>query len=207
MNTPTTTGLKGRESGMPDASYWETFFNPTCILERLGCSGSCGNVVEFGCGYGTFTLPAAQLLDGTIVAFDIELELVQATIQKADELGRRNVVVQERDIVGSGTGLAEGSMGYALLFNILHIENPLGLLEEAKRVLVPGGKVGIIHWRNDIPTPRGPSFDIRPTPEQCRVWAEEVGLEFVRYEELCCCSWHWGLVMRRPAFSLLTPAP
>jgi hypothetical protein len=22
-------------------------------------------------------------------------------------------------------------------------------------------------------------------------------LEFVRSESLCCCSWHWGLVMRR----------
>lgn len=24
------------------------------------------------------------------------------------------------------------------------------------------------------------------------------GFEFVGSEALCCCSWHWGLVMRRP---------
>ena len=85
-----------------------------------------------------------------------------------------------------------------MLFNILHIENPVRLLQEALRVLSPGGTVGIIHWRCDIPTPRGPSLDIRPTPEQCRSWGEAAGLEFVRYESLCCCSWHWGLVMKRP---------
>lgn len=182
---------------MPDADYWETFFNPTCILERLDCRGAC-DLVEFGCGYGTFTLPAATLVNGKIVAFDIEPELVDTTKAKAAARGFTNVVAMQRDLVASGTGLDADSMGYAMLFNILHIENPVAMLEEARRVLRPGGFVGIIHWRTDIPTPRGPSPDIRPTPEQCRAWAEEAGLEFVRYESLCCCSWHWGLVMRRP---------
>ena len=43
--------MKGRESGMPDDAYWETFFNPRCILERMDCVVPCGDVVEFGCGY------------------------------------------------------------------------------------------------------------------------------------------------------------
>lgn len=56
--------MKGRESGMPDDSCWESFFNPRCILERMDCAGSCGDVVEFGCGYGTFTIPGAELVTG-----------------------------------------------------------------------------------------------------------------------------------------------
>ena len=48
MSASRTVGMKGRESGMPGASYWESFFNPSCILERLGCVGPCGDVVEFG---------------------------------------------------------------------------------------------------------------------------------------------------------------
>ena len=94
--------------------------------------------------------------------------------------------------------MADGQAEYAMLFNILQIEEPMRLLREAYRALAPGGKAGIIHWRNDIETPRGPSMRIRPTADQCRAWGEEAGLEFVRYETLCCCSWHWGLVLRRP---------
>lgn len=193
--------VKGRESGMPDDSYWETFFNPRCILERLDCVGPCGDVVEFGCGYGTFTIPAARLVAGRVVALDIEADMVAGTLRRATEGGLQNVAAEVRDFVASGCGMAEASVGYAMLFNILHIEEPVGLLREAHRVLVPGGLAGVIHWRTDRPTPRGPSMPIRPSLEQCRSWGEEAGLEFVRSESLCCCSWHWGMVMRKPVHS------
>lgn len=190
--------MKGRESAMPEETYWESFFNPLCILERLDCQGMVGDVVEFGCGYGSFTLPAAQLVAGRVYALDIESDMVAETSRKAREAGLTNVVAEVRDFVACGCGRPDESTGYVVLFNILHIENPVGLFREALRVLAPRGIVGIIQWRTDIPTPRGPSPEIRPTAEQCRVWGEEAGLEFVRYESLCCCSWHWGLVMRRP---------
>ena len=190
--------MKGRESGMPDDSHWESFFNTRCILERLDCVGDCGDVVEFGCGYGTFTIPAGQMVKGRVLALDIEPDMVAETKRKAIEAGVANVFAEVRDFVADGCGMANESAGYAMLFNILHIEDPVKLIREARRVLMPGGLVGIIHWRTDIATPRGPSIDIRPSPEQCRSWAEEAGLEFVRSESLCCCSWHWGLVMKRP---------
>ena len=189
--------MKGRESGMPEGSDWETFFDPRCILEKLGCLGHCGDIVEFGCGYGTFTIPAAQLVAGRVFALDIEAEMVAETARKATDAGLANVFAEQRDFVASGCGRADKSAGYAMLFNILHIEDPVALLREAYRVLSPGGTVGIIHWRTDIPTPRGPSLDIRPTPDDCRSWGEAAGLKIVRYESLCCCSWHWGLIMRR----------
>ena len=190
--------MKGRESGMPDESCWGALFNPACVVAKLDCGGACGDVVEFGCGYGTFTLPAAGLVQGRVIALDIEPDMVAATRRKAAESGASNVVASVRDFVTHGSGLPDGQAGYAILFNILHLENPVALLSEACRVLAPGGKVGIIHWRTDIETPRGPSLPIRPTAEQCRTWGESAGLEFVRYESLCCCTWHWGLVMRRP---------
>lgn len=190
--------MKGRESGMPDGTTWEEFFSPRCIVERLDCSGPCGDVIEFGCGYGTFTIPAAQLVQGRVYALDIEPDMVAETTRKAAEAGLRNVSVEVRDFVATGCGRPDRSAGFVMLFNILHIEDPVSLLREAARVLVPGGKAGVIHWRRDIPTPRGPSLDIRPTLEQCRAWGEAAGLEFVRSEGLCCCSWHWGMVLRRP---------
>jgi ubiquinone/menaquinone biosynthesis C-methylase UbiE len=168
------------------------------MVAKLDCTGPCGDVVEFGCGYGTFTIPTAQQVTGRVIALDIEPEMVAETAQKADEAGLLNVVGVVRDFVANGTGLADQSAGRAMLFNILHIENPVGLLGEAYRVLAPGGEAAIVHWRSDIPTPRGPTLAIRPTAEQCRQWGEQAGFEFLRYEELCCCSYHWGLVLRRP---------
>jgi ubiquinone/menaquinone biosynthesis C-methylase UbiE len=155
-------------------------------------------MVEFGCGYGIFTIPAARAVGGRVFALDIEPGMVETTAQKAQEAGLSNVVAETRDFAASGSGRPDASVDYAMLFNILHIEDSVGLLREVRRVLVPGGKTGIIHWRSDLETPRGPALSIRPRPEQCRAWGEQAGLEFVRYETLCCCSWHWGLVMQRP---------
>lgn len=155
-------------------------------------------MVEFGCGYGTFTLPAARAVAGRVFALDIEAELVAETARKARQAGLTNVVAEVRDVLAEGCGRPDDSAGYVMLFNILHVEQPVGLLREAARVLAPGGAAGVIHWRTDVETPRGPPTDIRPTAAQCRAWGEAVGLRFERYESLCCCSWHWGLVMRRP---------
>lgn len=190
--------MKGRESGMPGESYWETFFNPRCMVEKLDCSESRLGIIEFGCGYGHFTVPAAELARGPVFAVDIEPEMVTATLDRVRAAGLRNVVVERRDFVADGCGLTEESVDHAMLYNILHIENPVGLLREAYRALVPGGKVSIIHWRSDIETPRGPSLDIRPRAEQCREWAELAGFKFVRAESLGCCSFHYGLVFERP---------
>jgi hypothetical protein len=41
---------------MPPRDVWEGFFEPDSILEVLGCGGLPGDAVEFGCGYGTFTI-------------------------------------------------------------------------------------------------------------------------------------------------------
>lgn len=166
-------------------------------MTKLDCTGPCGDIVEFGCGYWTFAIPAARSTTGRVFALDIEPKIAE-TLQKANEAGLSNVVGVVRDFISDGSGLPDSQAGRVMLFNILHIENPIGLLREAYRVLAPDGEAGIIHWRRDVETLRGPSLSIRPTAEQCRAWSEQAGFEFVRHEPLCCCSWHWGLVMRRP---------
>lgn len=168
------------------------------MVQKLDCTGPWGDVVEFGCGYGTFTIAAAERTAGRAIAVDTDAIMVAETTRKALRAGLSNVVGLVRDFSAYGTGLPDAQAGRAMLFNILHIENPVGLLREAYRVLASGGEAAIIHWRTDIETPRGPSLQIRPTTEQSRAWGEEAGFELVRYETLCCCSWHWGLLMRRP---------
>ena len=187
---------KGRESGMPEVEVWQGFFDPAHILDRLDCDHP-GNVVEFGCGYGLFTVEAARRSSGTVYALDIDPEMLAATTEAARKVGVTNVQPMQRDFVADGTGLLTGSCDYAMVFNLLHIDDPVVLLREAFRVLMRAGRLGVIHWNVDPATPRGPSMEIRPTPEQCRLWAEEAGFRFVRHEP-GISRWHWGLLMQRP---------
>lgn len=187
--------MKIRDSGMPDKKMWENFFEPAKILTTLGVDGDVVDVAEFGCGYGTFTIPAAKIVKGKVYALDIEPNIVRLISEEAKKQRLSNVEAIERDFMAEGSGLPDESMDYVMLFNILHLENPKVLLKEARRLLKRSGKLGIIHWNYDPTTPRGPSLDIRPKPEQCIEWALSVGFsDPVRYD---LKPYHYGIILTK----------
>jgi len=189
--------MKARESGMPEESIWRGFFDPEAILRLLKLTPSCRDVVDFGCGYGTFTIPAARIVSGKVHAFDIEPDMARITAAKAETEGRRNVSVSVRDFVTEGTGFPRASIDYVMLFNILHVEQPERLLRESHRILAPGGLLAIIHWNPDPSTPRGPSMDIRPRPEQCRDWAIQEGFRLLPPGIIDLPPYHYGMTLER----------
>lgn len=119
--------------------------------------------------------------------------MVETTRLRADGLGLSNVATSQRDVFANGFGLPDSSCGAAMLFNILHGEHPVAMLREAARVVCDGGTVAVIHWRSDIATPRGPSKDIRPTPEQIVACAREVPELRVESSPLLLPPWHFGI--------------
>jgi SAM-dependent methyltransferase len=188
--------MKVRDSGMPPQDYWETLFDVPGILDAFGFGPATGNVAELGCGYGTFTLPLARRIAGTVYTIDIEADMVAITTQHAAAAGLVNVRAELRDVLADGFGPPAGSCDAALLFNILHAEQPVALLQAARDVVRPGGFVAVIHWRSDLATPRGPSLDIRPRPEQIIAWAAQAGLVPDGTAQLLP-PWHYGLKLRR----------
>lgn len=130
--------MKIRESGMPEREMWENFFDPIKTLAMLGISSQTGNVAEFGCGYGTFTIPAAKVIKGKVYALDIEPGMIRITDEEAKKHGLSNVLTVMRDFMTEGSGLPDGAMDYVMLFNILHLEKPMILINEAKRILRDG---------------------------------------------------------------------
>lgn len=187
--------MKIRESGMPDKDMWNKFFKPKDVLLTLGLNNEVCDVAEFGCGYGTFTIPSAKIIKGKIYALDIEPEMIRLTSEEAKKRGLSNIEAIQRDFLVEGTGLPDESVDYVMLFNILHLEEPLVLLKEAKRILAKDGKVGIIHWNYDPKTPRGPSMNIRPKPEQCIEWAESAG--FCDPVQYYLKPHHYGIILTK----------
>lgn len=180
---------------MPPKEMWEGFFNPAETLAVMGLDDRVVDAVEFGCGYGTFTIPAAKMIQGTMYAIDIDSEMITETKKEAGGSRLKNVNTILRDFMKEGTELKSESVDYVMLFNILHIDDPEIILREAWRILKPAGKLGIIHWNYDPSTPRGPSMDIRPKPQQCIQWAERAG--FNRPQQHDLKPYHYGIVMRK----------
>lgn len=185
--------MKVRESGMPEEKMWEGFFNVKNILKKIGINNKIKDIVDFGCGYGTFTIPTARMVSGKVYAIDIEPEMVKETERKVRENKLGNIEIILRDFLSNGSGLKDESVDYVMLFNILHTDNPEKLLREAYRILIKGGKVGIIHWNYDSSTPRGPPIEIRPKPEQCIDWATNSGFNNPKRYDLK--PYHYGIVM------------
>jgi ubiquinone/menaquinone biosynthesis C-methylase UbiE len=188
--------MKVRDSGMPEEAMWDRFFDPASILARLGLTPDTTSAVDLGCGYGTFTIPAATIIEGTVYGLDIEPEMIRVTSSKAEDAGLTNVRLHLRDFVAEGTGLPDASVGFVMLFNILHAEEPDRLLHEAYRILAPGGTAAVMHWVSDRPTPRGPALDIRPSPADCRQWMAAAGFR-VEGDVLDLPPYHFGLVGRK----------
>lgn len=190
---------------MPDEATWNTFFDPAATLRTLGLNERARLVVEFGCGYGTFTTAAAQL-GPSVVALDIDPEMVARTQAKATALGLENVRCEVRDFVEHGTGLADGAADFVMLFNILHAVEEPAMLAEARRVLVDGGTLGVMHWNYDPSTPRGPSMSIRPRPEQLRELVIAAGFEPAS-SAIDLPPYHYGLVFRKPISNEISIRP
>ena len=74
--------MKVRDSGMPEEKIWNSFFNIDLILSELQINKQIYDLVEIGCGYGTFTIPSAKQIKGKLYAFDIEKEMLDIVKQK-----------------------------------------------------------------------------------------------------------------------------
>jgi ubiquinone/menaquinone biosynthesis C-methylase UbiE len=188
--------MKVRESGMPDEKTWEKFFDLQLLLSEMEINSEVDNLVEIGIGYGTFTIPAAKQIKGMLYGFDIEAEMLDTVKQKITKEQLDTVILEQRDILTQTTGLPENSIDYVMLFNILHHDSPNDFLDEAFRILKSKGKIGIIHWRSDIVTPRGPDLSIRPKPDQIIKWIDSCKFNINKHAFIIE-PYHYGVIISK----------
>ena len=90
------------------------------VLERIGIRKG-QTVLDFGCGYGTYTIPAAKILgeQGRVYALDKDKEALDEMMQKAGLGGLKNIEKMET----SGKleiELTNESVDVVLLFDVFH---------------------------------------------------------------------------------------
>lgn len=190
--------MKYRESGMPSEDLWTSFFDPFTCAVRLGIDKNIHNLIDIGCGYGTFLFPFSKIVSGNVVGIDIDEEMIEICRNKISDEGITNIQLIQGNIAQRDTQFKIkeriGNIDYACLFNILHCEEPVRLMTLVRNILNDKGKIGITHWINEQ-TPRGPSQEIRPTPEQIINWASQAGLAMEKQVELP--PFHYGLVFTK----------
>jgi len=98
-------------------------------------------VLDFGCRYGIYSLPAAKLvgLKGKIYAVDKNREYLDELLNKAKKIGLNNIeaVLSLDEML---TPIDDQYIDVVLLYDVLHlIDNRKKLLNELYRVLKIGG--------------------------------------------------------------------
>jgi ubiquinone/menaquinone biosynthesis C-methylase UbiE len=83
--------MKIRDSGMPEETKWSKFFDPKLILKQMEVTSQIHTIVDLGCGFGTFTLPASKLVKGKVYAFDIDEDIIKQLQNKIDQLSIKNI--------------------------------------------------------------------------------------------------------------------
>jgi ubiquinone/menaquinone biosynthesis C-methylase UbiE len=102
---------------------------------------SGGVVLDFGCGSGIYTIPAAQAVGATgkVYAVDINSTALDRMERKAERSGLRNIVRIDAS-KDDGIPLDDEAVDFMLLIDVLQkIADKEALLQEAHRLLRPEG--------------------------------------------------------------------
>ena len=103
-------------------------------------------ILDFGCGSGTYAIPAAQIAGdpGTVLVLDKDKQKISDLIEKAKNRKLKNVV-RLNPQSDSTVRLKDDTLTAVILFDVLHqyyfpsAASRRHILEELHRVLKPGG--------------------------------------------------------------------
>jgi len=126
------------------------------VLERIGIRRG-QTVLDFGCGYGIYTIPVAKIVgaQGRAYALDKDKEALDTLMQKAGSACLTNI----KRIETSGKlkiELADGSVDVVLLFDVFHsfyfpqASDRGRLLGEIHRIMKLSAFLSISVWPNLI---------------------------------------------------------
>lgn len=122
--------------------FRDLFAPPEELLKELEIKQGY-NILDYGCGPGSFTLAAAKLVGSTgiIYAADIHPLAIKKVRKKVARKDYKNIKTIQ---TSCQTGLDDECIDVALLFDILHgLCEPESILKEVHRVLKKEGKLAV----------------------------------------------------------------
>ncbi len=182
---------------MDPAKAQGKFLDPKKVLREIGIAQNM-SFADFGCGAGYFTIPAARMVGehGVVYAVDILKSVLQDVRGKSKIGGLHNIRTIWADLeVPGSTKLKDGSIDIVFITHVFfQIEKKAPILEEAKRVVKPDGKIVTIDWAK-VKIPFGPPLEKRVSKEEVIEVASAIGLNAV--SEFDAGSYHYGLIFSK----------
>ena len=175
-------GLPGHRHG--PSSYW--MHDPDLVFRRLELKkGYC--FLDMGCGPGDYTIRASGIVgnSGVVFALDVSQAAIHGLRTKVGRQRIENVKATVCDITGP-LPVKDNSVDVCLMATVLHVPAVAikadTVFAEVRRVLKPGGRLGIIECKKD--SPFGPPREMRLSPEDVSDIAWAHGFERVRLTDL-----------------------
>ena len=173
------------------------FAHPARNVAALGVEPGM-RVADFGSGSGAYVLAIAEQLQGSgyIYAVDVQKDLLRRTLSEAHKRGFTNVEILWGDLeTKKGSKIADNSLDIVLISNLLfQIDNKRAVIEEAKRIVRPSGRIAIIDWTESFQN-MGPHKNSVVSKKDAYALAHDAGLTFV--DEFAAGAHHYGLVFRK----------
>lgn len=121
------------------SAYTRALYDSVLQCAREGGTSTRTRLIEVGCGDGALMGVLYGSLSVSVVGVD--------TNEKGLNLARRmfearGFAGEFRQIDGYGTGFADASFDVVVCSDVIeHVDNPLAMLREIRRVMVPGGRL------------------------------------------------------------------
>lgn len=150
---------------------------PRAIIEQLPVRDG-DTIIDCGAGIGAYALALGQMVgkNGHVYAYDIQSDLINVLAKDAQEAELHQVVGLTTDLEKDTLALNTGSVDGVLIANTLfQIGDKRHFINEAVRVLKPGGWLAVIEWRDSFQG-IGPHPDYIIPEEQVHALCDDAGL-------------------------------
>ena len=157
--------------------------HPEISLESIGLREGM-TFMDIGCGYGFFTIPAAQTVGdaGKVYAVDIDAASIDQLKRDAAEKGLKNI--QTKVAEAEETVFCRECADIVFYNTVLHdFSDPAKVLRNAKTMLKPVGKLVNIDWKKK-PTAFGPPLHIRFSEERAADLLRQAGFAIESVKDL-----------------------